>query len=137
DLDVPEDLPTVLVDPTRIRQVLINLLINAIRFTDTGGITVTARRGADAHDVLMSVADTGVGIPADDVPHVFDEFSQSGEPGRRRGGSGLGLTVSKRFVELHGGNMWATSKLGRGSTFYFTIPLCENIVTSPYASRAS
>lgn len=137
DLDVPEDLPTVLVDPTRIRQVLINLLINAVRFTDAGEITITARRGEDAHDVLMSVADTGVGIPADDVPHVFDEFSQSGEPGRRRGGSGLGLTVSKRFVELHGGNMWATSKLGLGSTFYFTIPLCENIVTSPYTSRVS
>jgi len=116
-IDVPAGLPAVPVDPTRIRQVLINLLGNALRFTDVGGVTVTAT--CAGQELVVTVADTGVGIAAEDLPHVFEEFRQTGSAERRRGGSGLGLAVSKRFVEMHGGSMWVESELGRGSAFHF------------------
>ena len=130
-VDLPARLPDLYVDPTRIRQVLTNLLINAVRFTDEGGVTVSAR--CDEGEVVVSVSDTGVGIAPEDLPHVFEEFRQDSNWSRRRGGSGLGLTVSKRFVEMHGGSMWVASELGRGSTFYFSLPTCENVVTRPYS----
>jgi signal transduction histidine kinase/DNA-binding response OmpR family regulator len=136
-VDVPADLPPVFVDPIRVRQVLINLVINAVRFTDAGGIAVGARLAEDQQEILVSVSDTGVGIAPEDIPHVFDEFKQTGEPIRRRGGAGLGLTVSKRFVELHGGNMWAESVLGRGSTFFFTLPRHGNVVASAYSPQTA
>ncbi|MBI2940978.1 MAG: response regulator [Chloroflexi bacterium] len=160
-LDLPADLPLVYVDPTRVRQILINLLNNAARFTNRGGVTIRARssltprapsplaeRGTDltprapspltdpaqerrpGDEVHVSVADTGVGIPAADLPTVFQQFSRSSDPLRRRyGGSGLGLAVSKRFAEMHGGSMWVESQEGAGSTFHFTLPLCENVVS--------
>lgn len=132
DVDLPTDLPSVEADPVRIRQVLVNLLINATRFADEGGATIRAWH--DGREVTVVVADTGVGIAADDLPHVFAEFRQSGQPERQRGGSGLGLAVSKRFVELHGGSMWAESQLGHGTTFFFTLPVSGSVVTKPYAS---
>jgi signal transduction histidine kinase/CheY-like chemotaxis protein len=126
---VAPDLPAVYADRTRIRQVLINLLSNAARFTDNGIITVAARR--DSADVLVSVADTGIGIPPEDIPKVFEEFRQlDGSLRRRSGGSGLGLAVSKQFVELHGGSMWAESAVGQGSTFKFTLPAVSTVVVS-------
>lgn len=128
-LSVPEDLPPVHADPLRIRQVLINLLGNAVRHTDAGEITVTAHR--EGQEVVVSVADTGDGIAAEDLPWVFEEFRQFGAAGRRRGGSGLGLAVTRRFVEMHGGNIWADSKPGEGSTFHFTLPLQEQVVSLP------
>lgn len=129
---ISEDLPLVYADRTRIRQVLINLLTNASRFTDSGTITISAIR--DQGDVVLSVADTGVGIPSEDIPKVFEEFRQlDGSLRRRAGGSGLGLAVSKQFVELHGGSMWAESVVGMGSVFKFTLPAISNVVigTSP------
>jgi signal transduction histidine kinase/CheY-like chemotaxis protein len=120
---VPNDLPLLFVDPIRIRQILINLLNNAVRFTEEGGVTISTRR--EANRVVVDVADTGVGIAAEDLPGVFTEFWRSGEPRRGRRGSGLGLAVSKRFAELHGGIMWVTSERGRGSTFSLEIPLGE------------
>ncbi len=134
---LPPDLPPVLVDRTRIRQVLINLLSNAARFTDEGGIDVTGR--FDGSDVVVSVSDTGSGIPPEDLPKVFEEFRQlDGSIRRRQGGSGLGLTISKKFVELHGGNMWVESEVGRGSTFSFSLPIASpNIVTAPFSKDYS
>mgnify|MGYP005839045745 CR=1 FL=1 len=121
-VSVPLDLPVVTVDRTRIRQVLLNLLSNAIRFTDDGEIAVTARE-ADG-EIEVSVADTGVGIPADDLPGIFDEFSQASGPiTSGRGGAGLGLAVCKQFVQLHGGRITVESKVGKGSAFTFSIPI--------------
>jgi CheY-like chemotaxis protein/nitrogen-specific signal transduction histidine kinase len=126
-LAVPLDLPLVNADRTRLRQVLINLLNNAARFTSGGGVTVRARvQGAD---VVIAVEDTGIGIAPEHLATVFEEFRQVHVLGERRVvGSGLGLAVSKRFVELHGGSMWVESRLGQGSTFYFSVPSCENVI---------
>jgi signal transduction histidine kinase/CheY-like chemotaxis protein len=127
-IEVAPGLPPVQVDRARMRQVLINLLNNAARFTDVGGITVSAARRDN--ELLVTVADTGVGIAPTDLPHLFDEFYQTESAlARRAGGSGLGLTISKRFVELHGGAMWAESTPGVGSSFFFTLPLADSVVT--------
>ncbi len=117
----PDDLPEVFVDRTRIRQVLLNLLNNAVRFTRQGGVRVVLERGADA--VLVHVHDTGVGIPADQLESLFQRFQQAEAGVRSGGGAGLGLAISKQFVELHGGRIWAQSSEGEGSTFSFAIPL--------------
>jgi len=121
---LPDNLPRSYVDQTRIRQILINLLSNAARFLEQGGVTVRAEPESDS--VVISVADTGPGIPAEELPGVFEEFYQVQLPHRRRGGSGLGLTVSKRFAELHGGTMWVESTLGEGSTFFLKLPLGDD-----------
>ena len=129
DVRVPDDLPLVYADRTRVRQVVINLLGNAARFTDEGGVEIRAR--TQGTDIIVSVADTGVGIAPEDLPRVFEEFRQfAGSGGRRAGGSGLGLAISKQFVELHGGSMWVESRLGEGTTFHFTLPLVETVVTA-------
>jgi signal transduction histidine kinase/CheY-like chemotaxis protein len=125
DVQLPA-LPDVFVDPIRIRQILINLLNNAVRFTEEGGVAISAR--IEGEQVVVDVADTGVGIAPEDLPGVFHEFWRSGEPVRGRKGSGLGLAVSKRFAELHGGNLWVSSTLGRGSTFSLALPLGEKAV---------
>jgi len=117
--EIEPNLPRLWVDPTRIRQVLINLLNNAVRFTETGSITVRARR--EGQEIVFAVADTGVGIAPEDIDRIFDEFYRAGNSGRR-GGAGLGLAISRQFVKLHGGRIWAESQLGRGSTIYFSLP---------------
>lgn len=127
DVQVPAALPRVTADRVRIRQILINLLNNAAKFTDRGGVTVAVRR--DGNELIVSVADTGVGIPETELARVFDEFHQAhGAVARRVGGSGLGLTISRRLVELHGGAMWADSIEGVGSTFSFSLPLADQVV---------
>lgn len=119
------DLPPVFIDRTRIRQVLLNLLNNGLRFTERGGVTIRLRREESA--LRLEVADTGPGIAEEDLPKVFQEFRQVGlDPWRRREGSGLGLAISRRFVQLHGGTMGLQSALGQGTTFYFTIPLLQS-----------
>jgi PAS domain S-box-containing protein len=123
ELEAPVELPLVLIDETRVRQVLLNLLSNAAKFTEQGGINVRARvDGADF--VEITVADTGVGISLDEQELVFQEFYQvpSWKPDVLPG-TGLGLSISKRMVELHGGHMWLESTLGQGSTFRFTLPI--------------
>lgn len=128
--DIPADLPSVMVDRTRIRQVLVNLLGNAVRFTDKGGVRVGA--WLRDRDVVVAVADTGRGIPPEALATVFEEFRQVDGPGGRDcGGSGLGLAISKRLVEWHGGSMWAEPGPGGGSVFYFTLPLVGNVVSAP------
>jgi signal transduction histidine kinase/DNA-binding response OmpR family regulator len=134
-VELAPDLPPVLVDRTRIRQVLINLLGNAARFTEQGGITI--RAAVRGRDVVVSVADTGPGIRPEDLSKVFEEFRQlDGSSRRRHEGSGLGLAISKQFVELHGGSIWAESDVGNGSTFSFTLPIVEtSVITAPYSGE--
>ena len=120
---VPADLGTVVADERKVRQVLLNLLSNAVKFTPDGGtIDVRARRAGG--EVQVAVRDTGIGIAPEDQAKVFDEFQQVGRPSdRSREGTGLGLTLAKRFIELHGGRIWIESEVGTGTTFTFAIPV--------------
>lgn len=122
--ELADNIPSIYADHTRVRQILINLLGNAARFTEEGGVTICASRQSDA--VILSVVDTGPGIPAEELPYVFEEFYQVRTPRGRRAGTGLGLTISKRFAELHGGTMWVESAgPGQGSSFFLKLPLIE------------
>lgn len=121
-VQVEPDLPRLTIDPTRIRQVLINLIKNAIQFTPQGQVTINVQRQDDC--VIFSVTDTGIGITAEEIPRIFEAFYQiDATLQRRQGGTGLGLAISQRFVELHGGKIWVASKVGMGSTFYFSLPI--------------
>jgi signal transduction histidine kinase len=113
------DLPPVEVDPQRIRQVVANLISNALRHAPPGGHVVVSAIPQPG-EVLVSVADDGPGIPLLDLPHVFDRFWQG--CGSRRGDSGLGLAISHELIHAHGGQIWVESSPGQGSTFFFTIP---------------
>jgi signal transduction histidine kinase len=119
---VADDLPSVAGDEGRLLQVFDNLLGNAIKFSPDGGqITVAVEDAGSA--VQVSIADQGIGIPEDQLDRVFDRFYQvDGSARRRFAGIGLGLAIARRIVEAHGGRIWAESGVGRGSTFYFTIP---------------
>jgi signal transduction histidine kinase len=112
----------IVADERKFKQILLNLLSNAVKFTPDGGrIDVMASR-ADAQTII-SVRDTGVGIAAQDQAAVFEEFRQVGSDyTRKQEGTGLGLALTKKFVELHGGRIWLESEVGKGSTFTFTIP---------------
>ena len=124
--DIPRNLPELYCDRVRIRQVLLNLLSNAGRFTERGGVQVCARLEEKA--IIVSVADTGPGIKADEMDEIFKPFQQvDGSVQSHWAGSGLGLSVSKHFVELHQGRMWLESEPGQGATFYFRLPLEEPI----------
>jgi signal transduction histidine kinase len=104
-------------DPDRVRQVLMNLLGNATKFTDAGSITLTLRRNGDS-SVEISVADTGIGIPPEDLPHIFDEFRQvERQGGDQSEGTGLGLAIARKTVELLGGEISAASEVRSGTTF--------------------
>lgn len=120
---VAEGLPWILADPVRLRQALLNLLTNAVRFTERGGITVRATLEDD--HLLVSVADTGSGIAAEELPKLFQEFQghQAAQEGDKS--TGLGLAISKHLIELHGGRIGVQSTQGKGTTFYFTIPLWQ------------
>jgi signal transduction histidine kinase len=110
-------------DERKVKQVLVNLLSNAVKFTPEGGrITVEARLGDSA--AIVSVVDTGIGIAKEDQEAIFEEFRQaSGNYAHKREGTGLGLTLTRRFVEMHGGKIWVESEVGKGSTFTFTLPI--------------
>jgi signal transduction histidine kinase len=121
--ELPAELPPVKGDATRIRQVLLNLLGNAVKYTDEGRIML---RIADTGRgfIQVSVIDTGIGIQEKDFEMIFEEFRQTEEAfALRKQGTGLGLPISKKFIELHGGKMWVESEVGRGSTFHFTLPI--------------
>ncbi|MGH2472679.1 MAG: ATP-binding protein [Candidatus Limnocylindria bacterium] len=119
---IPQGLPNVWADRARVRQVLANMLANAVKFTERGTVSVAA--SAAEGWVTVSVADTGVGISPEAQAYVFDEFRQADSSTTRRyGGTGLGLAISKRLVTLHGGRIWVDSEVGRGSTFHFTLPI--------------
>ena len=128
-IHLPPDLPDMWFDPLRIRQILLNLLINAVRFTSEGGITIEVK--IDEKEAIVSVADTGIGLSEVDIKRVFEEFFQAGggdTPGER--GSGLGLTLSRELIRLHGGAMRVSSAglPGRGSRFSFSLPTTRKLV---------
>ena len=110
-------------DERKVKQVLVNLLSNAVKFTPEGGqIKVEATLGDSA--VIISVTDTGIGIAREDQEAIFEEFRQVGSNyAQKREGTGLGLSLTRKFVEMHGGKIWVESELGKGSTFTFTLPM--------------
>ena len=110
-------------DERKVKQVLVNLLSNAVKFTPEGGqIKVEATLGDGA--VIISVTDTGIGIAPEDHEVIFEEFRQVGSNyAQKREGTGLGLSLTRKFVEMHGGKIWVESELGKGSTFTFTLPM--------------
>jgi signal transduction histidine kinase/CheY-like chemotaxis protein len=126
-VEVDESLPLVLYDHTRIRQVLLNLLTNAVRFTTEGGVTIRAQQAKDG--VVISVCDTGIGIAQKDLPKLFQVFCQLEGAYRWNRGSGLGLSISKQLVELHGGRIWAESEIGKGTSFSFQLPIETDLHT--------
>ena len=118
--DLPKNLPKANADSSRIEQVIVNLLHNAIKFTNPGGrIKISA--GVDGHNILFSVEDSGIGISESDLERIFERFYKT-DRARASGGTGLGLSIARHIVESHGGSIWATSQPGKGSTFMFTIP---------------
>jgi len=121
-LDLDPRLGEVVGDERKVKQVLLNLLSNAVKFTPEGG-RITLKAVQRDGGVEIAVTDTGIGIAPEDQAAIFEEFRQVGSDERRREGTGLGLTLAKKFVELHGGRIWVESELGRGSTFTFTLPL--------------
>jgi signal transduction histidine kinase len=110
----------VMVDRARLLQVLSNLIGNATKFTPRGG-RITVALESRPNEVLVTVTDTGIGISAQEIGRVFDRFWQAKKS--KRGGAGLGLAISKAVVQAHGGKIWVESEEGRGSTFYFTLPV--------------
>jgi len=132
--EIAPQIPAVQVDTIRIRQVLLQLLANAAKFTDQGSITVCARPSDD--QVLVSVSDTGAGIPPEDRERIFQQFEQGTlENGRRPNGTGLGLALSKEFVEMHGGRIWVESEMGKGSTFTFSLPQSTERINEPHSQE--
>jgi signal transduction histidine kinase len=122
EMDVSRALPTAFADRARVRQVLVNLAANAVKFTERGSVTI-AVAAADGW-LTLAVSDTGVGISPEAQVYIFDEFRQADSSTTRRyGGTGLGLAISKRLVALHGGRIWVESVAGSGSTFSFTLPV--------------
>jgi signal transduction histidine kinase len=118
---VPSDLPQGRGDERRLTQVLLNLVGNAIKFTEVGEVRVDVQASDGAF--LVSVADTGPGIALDDQQRIFEEFRQiDSSITRTKGGTGLGLSIAKRIIEMHGGRIWVESRLGEGSTFRFIVP---------------
>ena len=136
-LEIAPDVGTVTADERKVKQVMFNLLSNAMKFTPDGGrIAVRADRREDG--VRVAVCDTGIGISAEDQARIFEEFAQTKAGRRASEGTGLGLTLTKRLVELHGGRIWVESEPGKGSTFTFSLPLlveeraaADGVPTSP------
>jgi two-component system phosphate regulon sensor histidine kinase PhoR len=123
EIEISENIPEVLADPPRLEQVIVNLLHNAIKFTPQGGqIVLKAEQYNDM--VLFVIKDSGVGISKEDLPRIFERFYKT-DKARAGGGTGLGLSISRHLVEAHGGRIWAESMEGKGSSFYFTIPIAD------------
>ena len=121
-VDVPANLPVAAGDERRITQVLLNLVGNAIKFTEAGGVQISVR--AANGEFLTAVRDTGPGIDAEHQQRIFEEFQQvDSSPTKTKGGTGLGLAIARRIVEMHGGRIWVESTLGEGSTFCFSVPV--------------
>ena len=133
-MGVGEGLGEVQADERKVKQILVNLLTNAVKFTPDGGsIDVTAHRNAGGLEI--AVRDTGIGIAPEDHEAVFEEFRQVGRDyTKKQEGTGLGLTLTKKFVELHGGRIWVESEPGKGSTFTFTIPVRSDSAAARAAS---
>lgn len=125
--DYSNDLPLVWADATRVRQIILNLMSNAIKFTDTGSVTLHAH--VEGQAVHISVIDTGIGIPESSIAHIFDRFEQAEQDiDKRYGGTGLGLDISKQLVRMHGDDLTAKSIVGQGSTFSFRLTVVDQQV---------
>jgi signal transduction histidine kinase len=142
--EIPETLPPVWADRSYLEQVFDNILGNAIKFSPNGGkITVCIKE--EGEYLRVAVSDTGIGIPSDQLERIFERFYQvDGSPTRRFGGTGLGLALVKKTIEAHGGEVWAESQEGQGSTFFFTLPIlrddeerAEGIKEAPELSQPS
>jgi signal transduction histidine kinase len=119
---IDERLGMISADERKVKQVLLNLLSNALKFTPEGG-RIDVRAAVTDGVAEISVVDTGIGIAPEDQNAVFEEFRQVGTAAKKVEGTGLGLALSRKFIELHGGRIWAKSQVGAGSTFTFTLPL--------------
>jgi signal transduction histidine kinase len=116
----------VLADSQRIRQIVINLVSNALKFTESGGVTIRCSQLERYEMLRISVCDTGIGISPAALDYIFEAFRQAdGSTTRRFGGTGLGLTIARKLIELHGGEVTVESTLGLGSTFSFTLPVAS------------
>ena len=121
-VEVPTELPVGRGDERRLTQVLLNLVGNAIKFTDTGEVAIKAAAVNGSYTV--SVRDTGPGINASDQVKIFEEFQQADNSAtKKKGGTGLGLSIARRIVEMHGGRIWVESAIGEGATFFVTVPV--------------
>ncbi len=123
NLEIEPGLPDLVIDQYRIEQVLLNIIHNAIKFTDPGG-SIGARVKKQESEVLFAVSDTGIGIAADELPRIFERFYKVNRA-RDDEGSGLGLAISRHIINAHGGRIWAESVEGKGSTFFFTLPFAS------------
>ena len=127
---VEDDLPQYLfLDNLRVNQILVNLVSNGLKFTKEGSLTIMVKKvdqGKGQPLVVFSVADTGIGIPQEKQNQIFESFTQADSTTTRNfGGTGLGLTICKKLVDLMGGDLWVTSQINKGSTFYFSLPCTE------------
>jgi signal transduction histidine kinase/CheY-like chemotaxis protein len=122
--DFPDDLPLAWADPTRVRQIILNLMSNAIKFTQTGSVSLHAH--VEDQKIVISVIDTGIGIAEKALPHIFDRFAQAErDTDKNFGGTGLGLDISKQLAQMHDGDLTVQSTLGQGSIFTFTLQIAE------------
>jgi PAS domain S-box-containing protein len=125
NFELPDSLPRIEADRGRLRQIVMNLLNNAFKFTPEGG-KVTLRASSDEENLIVEVEDTGPGINQEDLERLFEPYFRRTTDRERLSGLGLGLALAKNFVELHGGRIWVESKLGKGSIFHFTLPIRQN-----------
>jgi signal transduction histidine kinase len=123
-VEAQDDLGTLTVDPTRLRQILLNLLSNACKFTKQGDVTLRARKVADGrHWIELAVADSGIGIPAEQLAKLFQEFSQAeASTAKHYGGTGLGLAITRKLARMMGGDVTVASEEGKGSVFTVRLP---------------
>lgn len=138
-IDVPQRMPPVYVDRDKIKQVLVNLITNAVKYSPRGGevalVVAEAQPGKlpadhpEGHFVMVGVRDQGIGIAPEDLPRIWERFYRVDNTNTRRiGGTGLGLAITKALVELHGGRIWVESQIGKGSTFFFTLPVATEVL---------
>ena len=120
-VDIEDDLPQIVGDKRRIRQIMLNLISNAVKFTPEGAVRISARREDDA--IYLAVSDTGIGIPEDQREVIFETFRQAKHDLPETPGTGLGLPIARHFVEAHGGRMWFDSEVGEGTTFHILLPI--------------
>lgn len=132
--DISDDIPSVTADRVRLEQVMVNLIDNAIKYTNSGAVRITANMPACRADradnmLRVDVEDTGIGIPEKDIPRIFERFYRV-DKGRSRelGGTGLGLAIVKHIIQVHNGKIWVKSALGKGTTYSFVLPLNSNVI---------
>jgi signal transduction histidine kinase len=129
-LEIEDDLPQVLADGHRLRQVVTNLVSNALKFTETGGVTIRCSQLKQQEMLRIAVSDTGIGISPAALEYIFEAFRQAdGSTTRRFGGTGLGLAIARKLIELQGGEIAVESVPGEGSTFSFSLPIAQIAIT--------